>query len=84
MSRTGLHRPRLTRAVSHRPASGTRLLTGSSTLTILHQHPQQALPKGPTPTSSQRSITAPPPCKEGPRTNHGTPSRRAARCAPHS
>ncbi len=36
MSRTGLHRPRLTRAVSHRPASGTRLLTGSSTLTILH------------------------------------------------
>ena len=36
MSRTGLHRPRLTRAVSHRPASGTRLLPGSSTLTILH------------------------------------------------
>ena len=47
--------------------------------------PLQALPKGPTPTPSQRSITRPVPCMEGPRTNHGTPFPRAtAKCAPHS
>ena len=36
MSRTGLHRPRHTRAVCHRPATGTRLLPSPFPPTILH------------------------------------------------
>ena len=36
MSRTSLHRPRRTRAVCHRPATGTRLLPSPFPPTILH------------------------------------------------
>ena len=62
MSRISLHRPRRHRAVCHRPATDTRLLPQSLSPHHPTPHqPLQALPKGPTPTPSQRSITVPPP-----------------------
>ena len=67
MSRTGLHKPRLSRTAS--PPPGPRHAPLFRLLVTLHpapQHPQQALPKGPTPWPSQRSITAPPPILPGP------------------
>ena len=39
MSRTGLHRPRLSRTATRRPASGTRLLPGSFTFPYPVLHP---------------------------------------------
>ena len=75
MSRISLHRPRLSRTASRRPAPDTRLLPGRrNPHPILHPNTHnKRCPKAQ--RLGLRSDQSPPrsPSKEGPRTNHGIP-----------